>query len=357
MYTTDSIQQVRDLAAAEIIGKRLDLKRSGSKWKACCPFHGEKTASFTVTPAENMWKCFGCQRGGDAIAFIEEYDSVDFITAVETIASEHGITLVIENDGKTPEERQQIKDEKQQQYDLMEWACKLYEQLLEDNHKQILYARGVTDEDIRKWRIGYAPDAWRTLTAMLVTDGRLDMGVKLDLIKAKEETNGDVKHYDTFRNRIMLPLCDDKGNIIGFGAWACEALGHTAAEVKELKYINSGTTPLFNKSNALYGIHHAKAHIIKTKNAGITEGYFDVITAHRHGLGNIVATCGTALTDGHLKTIAKWSVEKTTLYQDKDAAGIKAKLASVDLVLKAGMVPMVAQWVDDVKDIDDLLKM
>jgi DNA primase len=368
MYTEDCVQQVREVAAADVIGRRLDLKRVGNKWKACCPFHEEKSPSFTVTPAQNIWKCFGCQKGGDALAFIMEFEHVEFTRAVEILADECGINLVVANDKLTPEQRQEKKDEKQAMFDLMEWACKLYESQLDDQHREILYARGVTDADILKWRIGYAPDGWKLLTGLLSGEGKLPQAIKLDLVKEKVATStgsvaggsgvygGDVKYYDTFRNRIMLPICDDQERVIGFGAYACKALGYSDEDLKKSKYINSGATPLFNKSEILYGLHHAKKAIIGQKEAGITEGYFDVITAHRHGMQNVVASCGTALTPEHLKKLTRWSTERVAIMQDNDKAGMQARMKAIDLVLEAGMIPKVGIWPEEIKDLDDLLK-
>jgi DNA primase len=357
MYTEGSVQMVRDVAVLDVAQPRMqDLKRAGSKWVGLCPFHDEKTPSFTLTPGKNIFKCYGCQEGGDAIKFVMLYDKVEFIEAVEIIAKEQHITLEPVNDGKTPEQRKEAKDEKNAYYEMMEWACKLYELELGDEQKTALFNRGVTEADIKKWRIGYAPNAWRTLTNLVTTTGKLPMAVKLDLVKEKNEPNGDVKHYDTFRNRIMLPITDDKGRIIAFGAW--NWVQEPNADGKVVKYINSAGSPIYSKSNALYGIWQAKDAIIKEKKAGITEGYFDVISAHRAGMIHVVASSGTALTAEHLKHLKKWSIDKVVLYGDNDSAGHKAMMRGVDMVLEAGMMPTVALYADkDVKDLDDVVKM
>jgi len=355
VYSEQSIQRVREAVVADIAGTRLKMKRAGSKWSACCPFHDEKSPSFTVDTAKNIWKCFGCNKGGDAIAFVMEYEHVDFIKAVEIIAEETGVTLEVVNDKYSPEQRQEMKDEKTAMYDLMEWACKYYEMELDEPVMAILTNRGVTEADVKKWRIGYASDSRRAITNMVSTQGKLPMAVKLDLVKEKNEPNGDVQYYDTFRNRIMLPIMDEQGRVIGFGAYACKDLGYAEEELKKWKYINSADTPLYTKSEALYGINHAKASIIKGKKAGMTEGYFDVISAHRANMSHVVASCGTAMTDAHLKKLAKWSIEQVELLQDNDNAGMKARMKSVDMVLENNMLPMVGLWDDKYKDLDDVI--
>lgn len=355
MYSADSINRVREASVVDIVGSRLKLKRQGSKWVSNCPFHDEKSPSFTLDPVNNIWKCFGCQEGGDAIAFVMKKEAVEFLKAVEMIADEIGVTLEVVDDKYTAEERKAMKDEKTAMYDLNEWTCKYYEMEMDERIVEILEGRGVSKEEIKKWRIGYAPDSRRALTNMVMTQGQLPLAVKLDLVKEKIEPNGDAQYYDTFRNRIILPIMDEQSRVIGFGAYACAALGYSAEELKKWKYINSGVTPLFNKSEVLYGINHAKESIIKKKVAGIVEGYFDVISAHRADMTHVVASCGTALTAEHMKKLSKWSIEHCDLMQDNDNAGMKARMKSINLVLEHNMMPRVAMWPEEYKDIDDVI--
>lgn len=356
MYTQDTIDAVRAISAAEIIGSRLKIKKQGSKFFANCPFHDEKSDSFTITPSENIWKCFGCQKGGDVIKFIQEYENLDFAKAVELLANEKGIMLRYTDDKMTPEQRKEQKTEKDAMYEMLEYACQAFEMSLDhaEEAKAKLYERGVTDEDIKKWRLGYAPAGWSFLKAQFTGNGKLPMAIKLDLVKQKDEKNGDVKYYDTFRNRVMIPICDEQNRVIGFGAWNYS--GEENADGKVVKYINNAETELYKKESTLYGINHAKATIIKSKVAGLTEGYFDVITAHRAEMSHIVGTCGTAVTDKHMKIFTKWSIEKVEAYGDNDSAGMKSKMKIVDKVLSNGMLPMVAVWDSNIKDLDDLIR-
>lgn len=355
-YPQHLIDQVQALSVLDVAMRRMGskLKKAGAKYKACCPFHNEDSPSFTITPAENIYKCFGCGRGGGVISFVQEYDGVGFVDAVKTLCDESGIPVEHENDGKTPEQRQEEKDERGRMYDLMEYAAQTYQMHLGDEQREKLYNRGVEEADIEAWRIGYAPDAWATIKSYAVNGGRLELAVKLDLVKQKTDKNGDVKYYDTFRDRIMLPICDEQGRVIAFGAWNWQ--GKPNDDGKVVKYVNSAETPLYQKSKTLYGMHRAKAAIAKSKTAATTEGYFDVIAAHRHGMHNTVAPCGTALTPEQLKWIRSKSCERVLLLQDMDKAGINARMQAIDAVMEVGMDPQVGLWNDQFKDLDDLSK-
>jgi DNA primase len=356
MYAERTIEQVKSLSLLDAVSRRLGnkLKKNGALYVACCPFHEEKTPSFKLKAADTSWKCFGCQKSGSVIDFVMLYDNVDFVQAVELLCNEAGIEPEMVNDSKTPEQRKEEKDAKAHMYDMMEYAAQVYEMNLGDEQREMLYRRGVTEEDITKWRLGYAPDGWRTITAWAVNGGRLDMAVKLDLVKEKNEPNGDVKHYDTFRNRIMLPICDEQGRVVAFGAWNWK--GEANQDGKAVKYVNSATTALYNKSMALYGMHHAKKCIVQTKRCAVTEGYFDVISAHRAGLQETVAPCGTALTQEQLKWLRAKNCERVRIMTDNDASGVTAALRAVDMILEAGMVPEKAVWTEEHKDVDDLVK-
>jgi DNA primase len=352
MYKPDSIRRVRDLAAADYIGQFVKLKRESSLWVACCPFHDEKSASFKINPAKNTWKCFGCQKGGDLIKFVEEHDGVDFLEAVRILASMAGIELVELNDGKSPEERKQQKTEKDAMYELLEFACKLYEQELDDSHREALFNRGVTEADIKKWRIGFAPNNWRTLTTLVTADGRLPMAIKLKLVMEKEK-GADVQYFDFYRNRIMIPICDEKNRPISFGAWN---FLQEEYEGKVVKYINGSESPLYQKTQVLFGINHAKKAMIDAKKIGFAEGYFDVISAHRAGLTHVVASCGTAVTADMLQYVKKWSMERAEIFYDKDVAGERSCMRTVDLCLEYKLMPTVMEWPEGAKDLDDVVR-
>lgn len=355
MYSENTIALVKQTSMADTARKRMGnaLKGKGAKMEACCPFHDEKTPSFTIDMNRNGFKCFGCNESGGVVDFVMKYDNVDFVKAVEILCEENAIVPEYENDGKSKEQRQQEKDEKTVLYEMMEYTCQVYEMNLTNEHRDMLYRRGVTDADIAAWRIGYAPAAWKTITAWAVNGGRLPMAIKLDLVREKNEPNGDVKYYDRWRNRIMLPICDEAGRVVGYGAWNAY---QEEEEGKVIKYKNSSETPLYSKASVLYGMHAAKRTIVQTKSCGITEGYFDVISAHRQGLKEVVAPCGTSITPEQLKWLRAKNCERVRLMTDNDKAGTTAALRAIDMILEAGMVPEKAVWDKDCKDVDDLIK-
>jgi DNA primase len=351
--TEDSIQRVKDADIVSVIGRRMELKKAGPRWSGPCPFHDEKTDSFKVTPAKGMFKCFGCNKGGGVISFVMEFDKLEYIEAVKAIAAEENINLVFEEDKRTEVQKKEAKEKKSiqtQLYDLNQWAMEMYVSNMTDEAMEALLARGpsITEEVIKKWNIGYAPNAWKTLTGPLSTSGRLELGIRSGLISTSEK-NGEKKHFDFFRDRVMIPIMDDEKRVISFGGWNFRWKKGDS----DPKYLNGRESLVYEKQKVVFGIYGAKDALKKLEEANVAEGYFDVISAQVNGLQNTVGTCGTALTEGQIKILKRYG-KRVTILQDNDDAGIKSSLKDVDLLLAEGMLPRVAFMPAGKKDIDDV---
>jgi DNA primase len=348
MYTDDSVNRVREVAIHDIVNRRVPLKKgSGGRWEACCPFHDENTPSFSIDTVKNKWNCYGgCASGGDGISFVMQYDSVEFLQAVSMIANEQGMTLDVVDDGKTPEQRKEETDTKKNALKLLQDCADWYyeQRELSTFAKDYLGARGLSAATIEKWRIGFAPDAWDFVKNRAIDSGRYPIAEQLALVKHKDE-----KHYDFFRNRIMFPICNFVGDVIGFGGRSLDP------EEKKYKYLNSTESFIFHKEEALFGWHHASQAIKKQDECYLTEGYMDVIMPHQMGVENVVATLGTALNRFQVQKIKRLT-DKITLVRDNDAAGIKATKRDMELCLREGMHVKVLVMPDGIKDFDLLVK-
>jgi DNA primase len=304
MIAPSSIERIKELAIVDVISHYVDLKRSGSNYSAKSPFSpAEKTPSFYVVPGKNIFKCFSTGKGGDAITFVMEHLGMPFVDAVKEIAGKVGERIEYEISEKATEEQ----NEREQLYGLNRAAAKRYAEMLQldsiRDHTE-LTRRGFTNDTLLQWQIGYAPtgisdgykpDEWKFLTSMLHEKALIEPAMKIGLVKEKDKIV-----YDVFRNRIMFPIHDHHGRIVGFGGrW----LG--ADDKFNPKYLNTGETLLFDKSKVLYGLHFAGHNIRKMKIAYLMEGYTDVISFHQAGMDVAVATCGTALTDDQCVLLKK----------------------------------------------------
>lgn len=323
---SEAIDEIRSrVDILDVIQSRVVLKKKGQNYWGCCPFHNEKTPSFSVNVQKGIFKCFGCGEGGDAISFLMKINNQSFNEVIKDLANEYGIELpsFSGNSKEYTEEKEKIKS-------LLEKACDYYAsnlKTLSDGDKVIdyLHQRGITDEIIDEYKLGYSPKGYSELQKHFKSEYTPDIMEKAGLILKTEK--GDV--VDRFRNRIMIPIRDEKGSVIAFGARAVE-------EGQNPKYLNSPDTVLYNKSRTLYGIDIAKNKMIEDDYVVIMEGYFDVISAQAAGLKNTVASCGTALTVDHIKLIAKYSKSrKIYLAFDTDAAGLKATKRSTDVIKEA----------------------
>ena len=310
-----------------IISQRVSLKKAGATYKACCPFHDEKTPSFNVNPSKQFYHCFGCGASGDAIKFLMEYDGLSFVEAVESLAAQNGMQVPREQ--RTPEQaRKQAQREQQAQdyYSLMHLAAKFYRHQLRDHPesqsaKQYLKERGLTSEIATKFVIGFAPDGWDNLRkAYQAQPGLQGKLVELGMLVQKE----DGKSYDRFRQRIMFPIRDGRGRVIAFGG---RVLGEGTP-----KYLNSPETPIFHKSNVLYGLYEMRQSREKFSNILVVEGYMDVVALAQFGISNAVATLGTAFTPEHTQLLFR-QVSEVVFCFDGDAAGMKAAWKAVELMV------------------------
>jgi DNA primase len=316
MITQDSIEALKArLDIVDVVGSYLELKKSGANYKAPCPFHGEKTASFTVSPQKQIYHCFGCGIGGDSVKFVMEYEKLNYPEALEKLASSYNFSLGY-TDNKQNKPRSQ----------LMEKVNELYENLLTSNKtaSEYLRQRGIYESSIEKFGIGYAPDSNTTINYINSQLLNMSEAVEMGVVGYNSENRST---YARFIERITFPIHSTNATIVGFGGRTIT--GHQA------KYINSPETPFFNKSRLLYAYHHAKQAIYKQHEIIITEGYLDVIMLHQAGFTNAVATLGTALTPEHLPLLRKGEAKVIMAY-DGDAPGRAAALKAAKLLSASG---------------------
>lgn len=307
------------LSVVDVVGESVPLKKAGTTYKGLCPFHGEKTPSFTVTPARDSWKCFGCGEGGDIFSFVMKRDGLTFPEALKVLAAKAGVEL---------DERTSREDaHKKRLRDVLESAIAFYHAVLTGSKTgepalDYLRGRGFTDETIAKYQLGYAPGGWDTLTRQLAAkrNVRTDELVEVGLAQPRQSSRGGV--YDRFRERVIFPIRDMNGAAVGLGGRVLVAAADDASDHGP-KYLNSPATPLFDKSRTLYLIDRAKGPIRKANQAVIVEGYTDALMAHQAGFENVVASLGTALTAGQIAVLTRYG-KRVALAYDVDAAGEKA---------------------------------
>ncbi|HPD19743.1 MAG TPA: DNA primase [Candidatus Pacearchaeota archaeon] len=335
------------LDIVDVISSYIKLEKSGVNYRARCPFHEEKTPSFFVSPSRQLWHCFGgCNEGGDIFKFVMKIEGVEFVDALKMLADKAGVQL------KQNKEWKKIKSERQTLLEINNQASKFYEFQLEKSKKgqeakDYLLKRGLKEETIKKWRLGYAPDAWQSLSDFLVSKGcaREDL-IKAGLIVKKEEG----KTFDRFRGRIMFPITGFNSEIIGFTGRIFDR-----SEKDEAKYLNTPATLLYDKSRALYGIDKARLEIRKKDFCVLVEGNVDCIMSHQAGVENCIAVSGTALTPLHLNIIKRYS-NNLVLAFDMDSAGRKATERAIDLAEKAGFEIKVISQAQDKDPADIVLK-
>ena len=336
MSNVDTIKE--RLGIVDVLSSYIKLEHSGVNFKARCPFHNEKTPSFYVSPDRNNYYCFGCGAKGDIFSFIEQFEGVDFRGALKMLAEKAGVTLDYE-----PREE---GNEKEVLYSLMEKSMKLYEGELEKNQKakEYLLGRGISENTIKNWNIGYAPDDWHFTEMSLKKEFKIEDIEKAGLIK-----KGDKGYYDRFRGRIMFPLFDTTGRIVAFS-------GRAFAQPEEVaKYLNSPETPIFSKSAVLYGLHKAKGAIREKDYSILVEGQVDLLMSHQAGFSNTVATSGTALTEQHLNILKRFSNRIMVAY-DADGAGWRASKRAWEMGLSLGMEIKIAEIPEGFDPADLILK-
>lgn len=318
MSQADEVKKKLDIV--ELIREYIPIKAVGANFQALCPFHNEKSPSFVISPEKQIWHCFGCGKGGDVFSFVMERDGLEFPEALRFLADKAGVVLNYENK-ETYSKRNRLLD-------ILEISTKYYEHCLKSESaksiREYLYRRGLNDELIAKWRIGYSPDSWDALYNFL--KARPLKGEKYKdeeifaaglIIKKETFSNSGRNYYDRFRDRIMFPIADLNSNIVAFTA---RVNPEKETDSKMGKYINSPQTELFDKSRLLFALDKAKQEIKKLDSAIVVEGQMDAISCHNHGLKNVVASSGTALTKEQIALLKRYS-RRVALVFDMDAAG------------------------------------
>ena len=322
----------------EVIGDFVQLKRAGSNYKGLSPFSNERTPSFMVSPVKQIWKDFSSGKGGNAIAFLMEHEHFTYPEAIRYLAKKYHIEIE-ENEQSTEEKAQ--ADERESLYIVSEYAQQYFQDTLFNTEagKAIgmtyFKERGFTEETIQKFRLGFSPDEWTAFT-----DNALAKGYQLEFLEKTGLTivNGDRK-FDRFKGRVMFPIHSMSGRVLGFGGRIL------TNDKKQAKYLNSPESEIYHKSKVLYGIFFAKQAIAKADNCYLVEGYTDVIQMHQKGIENVVASSGTALTQDQIRLIHRLTPNITVLY-DGDAAGLRASIRGVDLILEQGMNVKVCTFPD-----------
>jgi DNA primase len=299
------------LDIVEVVDKRIQLKRAGANLSACCPFHDERSPSFTVSPTKQFYHCFGCGAHGTAIRFVMEYENLGFIEAVESLAA--GLGLEVPNDRGPLTGTSPSRSKSETLRPLLDAAATFYRQKLRDTPRAIDYLkrRGLTGEIAKRFGLGYAPDGWDALASVFD-----NYRSNADLVEAGLVVAGEAgKRHDRFRDRIMFPITDGAGRMIGFGGRILDR--------GEPKYLNSPETPLFSKGRELFGLWPAKDAMKRENRAIVVEGYMDVVALAQHGVENAVATLGTATTPTHVQKLLRM-VDEIVYCFDGDAAGRRA---------------------------------
>ncbi len=329
MAIPDSIiDQVRDRTdIVEVISGYIPLKKIGRNYKTTCPFHNEKTPSFIVSPDKQIYHCFGCGAGGNVFSFLMKHENIEFPEAVEMLAKKAGVMLP-HSAGRRDEDSLAS-----QLYKINELAARFFQESLANNGaaREYLASRGIGDETMRKFKIGYAPDSWEALIIFFKTKG-VNPAIleKAGLVIANDKGS----HYDRFRKRAIFPIIDLKDRILGFGARVLDA--------SLPKYVNSPETPVYSKGKNLYGLNFSKESIKKEGHVLVVEGYLDFIIPYQAGVNNIIATLGTALTLDQLKLLKRYSNTVIMVY-DPDEAGEAASLRNLDLFISEDMNVYVAE--------------
>jgi DNA primase len=334
-FSQTTLEQIRAASdIVEVVGSYIPLKRAGGNFVALCPFHREKSPSFNVNPHLQIFHCFGCHKGGDVFTFVKEYESVDFPEAVRRLAERARIPLEYEL-GAAEQQSRGLKEKLLEVHEQItqRWQNALANEASGQIARDYLARRGVSGEAIQIFRLGYAPDAWDDTVNWARSKGfESDLMEKAGLILHKEETD---HNYDRFRGRLMFPICDEQGRVVGFSGRVL------AGDEKTAKYVNSPETAIFTKSKIFFGLDKSKRALLDSQSAIVCEGQLDLIACFMAGVQNVVAPQGTAFTGDHARILKRY-VEEVVLCFDSDVAGQNATVRSLDHLLASELAVRVA---------------
>ncbi len=330
MIPKEAVDEIINTARIdEVVGDFITLKKRGVNMLGLCPFHNERTPSFTVSPVKGIYKCFGCGKAGNSVNFIMEHEHATYPEALKYLAGKYHIA--IEEKEITPEDIA-AQNEKESLFIVTAFAAKFFQDQLWETEKgqaiglTYFEERGFEEATIRKFELGYAPDSWDSLTS-----AALEAGYNIEYLdKAGFTIRNETKQYDRFRGRVMFPIHNLTGKVIAFGGRILQS------DPKSPKYINSPESEIYHKSKVLYGISQARKAIQQHDTCNLVEGYTDVVSLHQSGVENVVASSGTSLTVEQIRLIGRYTKNVTVLY-DGDTAGIKASLRGIDLILEEGL--------------------
>ncbi len=340
MIPHEKVEEIINAARIEeVVGEYVTLKKRGANLLGVCPFHNEKTPSFTVSPAKGIYKCFGCGKAGDSVRFIMEHDSMSYPDALRHLANKYNISV---EEIQLTDEALQSQNERESVLISIKYAADYFIQQLWDTEEgqniglSYFEERGFNKDTIRKFGLGYSKDGWSHFYEHAISQGyKHDFLQRAGLIT----TNESGKSFDLFRGRVMFPIHDLSGRVVAFGGRIMKK------DPKSPKYVNSPETEVYHKSNVLYGMFFAKQDIRKYDRCYLVEGYTDVVTLNQGGIANVVASSGTSLTEGQIKLIKRFTDNVVVLY-DGDQAGLKASLRGVDLILEQGLNVKVVTFPD-----------
>jgi DNA primase len=330
MIESNIVQKIIDTAdIVEVLSDFITLKKSGTNYKGVCPFHNEKTPSFMVSPAKNIFKCFGCGEAGSPVNFVMKHEKISFVDAIKYLGRKYHIEII--ETEQTDEEKEKFQ-ERESLNIVTSYAQKYFTDILHNTSKgkaigmSYFKERGFTNDTIQKFQLGYSPEDKTALTDEAIKQGyKLEFLEKTGLTIVKENYK-----FDRFSGRVIFPIHSISGRVVGFGGRVLKKDKDTA------KYLNSPESDIYHKSRELYGIFFAKSSIVKHDKCFMVEGYTDVISMHQAGIENVVASSGTSLTEDQIRLVKRFTENLTIIY-DGDAAGIKASLRGIDKVLEEGM--------------------
>jgi len=338
----DPVAEIKSrLSIVDVVGQYVQLKKAGRNFKACCPFHSEKTPSFIISPERQFAWCYGCQTGGDIFKIVQLIEGVDFRESLKILADKSGVELPTNFTGGVK------KEKKDRLIEINEAAADFFVAELNKNPdaQKYLAGRGLKSTTIEEWQIGFAPDSFDALHPTLEKEFTKKEIVEASVAGVKEM--GDDKLFDKFRNRIVFPIANHFGNVVGFTG--------RVLDDSEPKYLNSSESPIFSKGAILFGFSRAKNSIREKKFAVVVEGQLDVISAHAAGFANVVATSGTALTEMHLKSLKNF-VEKIIFCFDSDSAGVESTRRALEIAAALDLDARVAILPSEFKDPDEAIQ-